>query len=103
VGKHVGQHDQSRATRTATRPDHSRPAATIPARGPSPTPAAAIPVRGPSPTPAEALQLQRTAGNRAASRALARWTKHPDPEKKGVIVPDVVAEQFERFNPPKNA
>lgn len=99
MGEHVGQRDEPGATRTAARtaprPDRSRPD--------HPRPAATIPARGPSPTPAEALQLQRTAGNRAATRALARWTKHPDPEKKGVIVPDVVAEQFERFNPPKNA
>jgi hypothetical protein len=34
---------------------------------------------------------------------LARWAKHPDPEKKGAMVPDSVAVEFERFNPPKNA
>ena len=58
--------------------------------------------RGAGPTPAEALFLQRTAGNRAASRKLARWTKHPDPDKKGVLLPDVVADEYLRFNPPKN-
>jgi hypothetical protein len=47
--------------------------------------------------------LQRAAGNRATARTLARWSKHPDPEKKGVMVPDQVAEEFVRFNPPKNA
>ena len=50
----------------------------------------------------QALTLQRLAGNRVTSRVLARWTKHPDQEKKGVMVPDVVADEFVRFNPPKN-
>lgn len=54
------------------------------------------------PTPAQALALQRQVGNRTATRTLARWTKHPDPEQKGVIVPDSVAEELLRFNPPKN-
>jgi hypothetical protein len=54
------------------------------------------------PSPAHALTLQRLAGNRATARTLARWAAHPDPEKKGVIVPDVVAAEFVRFNPPKN-
>lgn len=49
-----------------------------------------------------ALALQRSAGNRAAARTLARWAKHPDAEKKGVMVPDIVAAEFMRFNPPKN-
>jgi hypothetical protein len=53
-------------------------------------------------TPAEALFLQRAAGNRATARKLARWTKHPDPDKKGVLLPDVVAGEYLRFNPPKN-
>ena len=57
----------------------------------------------PAPAPAQALALQRLAGNRAAARVLARWLKHPDAEKKGVMVPDVVAAEFEHFNPPKNA
>jgi hypothetical protein len=51
---------------------------------------------------AKALALQRTAGNRAAGRVLSRWIKHPDPEQKGVMVPDSTAEEFTRFNPPKN-
>jgi len=50
----------------------------------------------------QAATLQRLAGNRATSRVLARWIKHPDQEKKGVMVPDVVADEFVRFNPPKN-
>jgi hypothetical protein len=47
--------------------------------------------------------LQRLAGNRATARVLGRWTAHPDPEKKGTIVPDVVAADFLRFNPPKSS
>jgi hypothetical protein len=61
------------------------------------------PVRSGSSSPqAQALALQRLAGNRATANQLARWAAHPDPEKKGVIVPDVVAADFLRFNPPKN-
>jgi hypothetical protein len=63
---------------------------------------AGAPARGTGPTPAEALFLQRSAGNRAATRKLARWAKHPDPDKKGVLLPDVVAAEYLRFNPPKN-
>jgi hypothetical protein len=55
------------------------------------------------PVVARALELQRQVGNRAASRVLARWTKHPDSEQKGVMVPDVVADEFVRLNPPTNA
>jgi hypothetical protein len=51
---------------------------------------------------AAAIALQRAVGNRAAARILARWTRHPDQEKKGVMVPDVVASEYDRFNPPKN-
>jgi hypothetical protein len=58
--------------------------------------------RTPAGPRARALALQRTAGNRAARRVLSRWTKHPDPEQKGVMVPDSTAEEFTRFNPPKN-
>jgi hypothetical protein len=58
---------------------------------------------GRAPTlPERALALQRLAGNRAAARILARWVKHPDPDKKGVMVPDVAAEDYARFNPPQN-
>jgi len=49
------------------------------------------------------LALQRLAGNRATGRLLARWTNHPDPEKKGVMVPDIVAADLTRFNPPTNS
>lgn len=52
--------------------------------------------------PDRVLTLQRLAGNRATVQALARWAAHPDPEKKGVMVPDVVAAEYVRFNPPKN-
>jgi hypothetical protein len=51
---------------------------------------------------ARARALQRAAGNRAAGRVLARWVKHPDPEQKGVMVPDSSAAEFARANPPKN-
>jgi hypothetical protein len=60
---------------------------------------AATPAAGPA---ARALALQRTAGNRATGRMLARWVKHPDEEKKGVMVPDGVASEFLRLNPPSN-
>jgi hypothetical protein len=58
--------------------------------------------RTPSGPQARALALQRAIGNRAAGRVLSRWIKHPDPEQKGVMVPDSTAEEFTRFNPPKN-
>jgi hypothetical protein len=61
-----------------------------------------VAARGARPTPADALFLQRAAGNRATTRTLARWAKHPDPDKKGVLLADVVAEEYLRFNPPKN-
>ena len=75
----------------ATKPAQAKPAA---------TPGASARHAGPS--PAQALSLQRMAGNRAAARTLARWTAHPDQDKKGVVLPDVVAQEFVRFNPPKN-
>jgi hypothetical protein len=58
--------------------------------------------RTPADPRARALALQRAAGNRVARRVLSRWTKHPDPEQKGVMVPDSAAEEYTRFNPPKN-
>ena len=63
------------------------------------------PARGRTPEPprvAGALALQRAVGNRAATRVLSRWAAHPDKDKKGVLVPDVVAEGYIHFNPPKN-
>ncbi len=62
--------------------------------------------RGAAPGPpsqAQALALQRRAGNRATAATLARWAAHPDPAKKGVMVPDSVAAEFVRFNPPQNS
>jgi hypothetical protein len=58
--------------------------------------------RAVGPIAAQALALQRSAGNRVARRVLSRWTKHPDKEKKGVMVPDSVAAEYDHFNPPKN-
>lgn len=77
-------------------------ARSAPEQRPSPVRPLGAPARGAAPTPAEALYLQRAAGNRAAARTLARWTNHPDPSKKGVLLPDVVADEYLRFNPPKN-
>jgi len=65
-------------------------------------PAPGASARRPGPSPAQALALQRLAGNRAAARTLARWTPHPDKDKKGVMLPDAVADEFWRYNPPKN-
>jgi hypothetical protein len=59
-------------------------------------------VAEPVPRVAGALALQRAVGNRAATRVLSRWAAHPDKDKKGVLVPDVVAEGYIHFNPPKN-
>jgi hypothetical protein len=73
-----------------------------PAQRPAPVRPPGAPARGAPATPAEALYLQRAAGNRATTRSLARWAKHPDPDKKGVLLPDVVAAEYLRFNPPKN-
>jgi hypothetical protein len=77
------------------RPDVPRRASVHVLLPSAPTPLAAL-------SPRQALSLQRAAGNRAASRILARWSPHPDSEKKGVFVPDVVAGELRRFNPPKN-
>jgi hypothetical protein len=68
----------------------------------APAPPRATPAPGPATVAARALALQRSAGNRAASRVLARWTKHPDAEQKGVMVPDSSAAEYTHFNPPKN-
>jgi hypothetical protein len=51
---------------------------------------------------ARALALQRSAGNKAAGRVLARWAAHPDKEQKGVMVADSSAAEYTHFNPPKN-
>jgi hypothetical protein len=56
----------------------------------------------PTTVAARALALQRSAGNKAAGRVLARWAVHPDKEQKGVMVPDSSAAEYTHFNPPKN-
>jgi hypothetical protein len=53
-----------------------------------------------SPTVAGAMALQRAVGNRAATQLLQRWAAHPDKDKKGVFMPDAMAAEFNRFNPP---
>ena len=52
------------------------------------------------PMVAGALALQRAVGNRAATQVLQRWAAHPDKDKKGVFMPDAMAAEFTRFNPP---
>ena len=49
---------------------------------------------------AGALALQRAVGNRAATQVLQRWAAHPDKDKKGVFMPDAMAAEFTRLNPP---
>jgi hypothetical protein len=73
------------------------PSAQAPARLPLPSPAGRA-----GPTPTQALDLQRSVGNRAAARQLARWAAHPDKDKKGQFLPDSAAADYNRFNPPKN-
>jgi hypothetical protein len=53
-----------------------------------------------SPRVEGAIALQRAAGNRAATQVLQRWAAHPDTDKKGVFMPDAMAAEFTRFNPP---
>lgn len=53
--------------------------------------------------PGRALAMQHGVGNRATAKLLARWTRHPDPEQKGVMVPDSSAAELARANPPQNA
>jgi hypothetical protein len=53
-----------------------------------------------SPAVAGAMALQRAVGNRAATQVLQRWAAHPDKDKKGVFMPDAIANEFNRFNPP---
>jgi hypothetical protein len=50
--------------------------------------------------PAAALALQRSIGNRATTQVLQRWAAHPDKDKKGVLMPDAMAGEYQRFNPP---
>jgi hypothetical protein len=86
----VGEHARSDAPDGLSR---ERPA-------PSAVPPRGAQVRSSGPTPTQALALQRTAGNRAATRVLSRWAAHPDKDKKGVLMPDPMAAEFLRFNPP---
>jgi hypothetical protein len=70
---------------------------------PDPTPAAGVRRDAPiarHPATAGALALQRAVGNRAAAQVLQRWAAHPDKDKKGVLMPDEMAAEFSRFNPP---
>lgn len=60
----------------------------------------ARPAGPPSPSPAGVLALQRAAGNRAAARVLARWSAHPDKDKKGQFMSDAMAASWNKFNPP---
>jgi hypothetical protein len=68
----------------------------------APEPPARAPAAKPTTMAARALALQRSAGNKAAGRMLARWAVHPDKEQKGVMVPDSSAADYVHFNPPKN-
>jgi hypothetical protein len=86
----MGEHARSDALDRSSR-EEPAPSA-LPSRG--------APVSFSAPTPAQALLLQRTAGNRAATRVLSRWAAHPDKDKKGVLMPDPMAAEFLRFNPP---
>jgi hypothetical protein len=70
---------------------------------PGTTPAASSRTQVPiarHPATAGAIALQRAVGNRAATQVLARWAAHPDKDKKGVLMPDEMAAEFSRFNPP---
>jgi hypothetical protein len=86
MGEHARSDDPGRSSR-----ERPAPSAGSPRSGP---------VRSSGPTPTQALVLQRTAGNRAATRVLSRWAAHPDKDKKGVLMPDPMAAEFLRFNPP---
>lgn len=84
----MGERTRSSAADTSA----SGRAAATPARGPAPQ-------AGP-PVVARAIALQRAAGNRAAARVLSRWAAHPDKEKKGVLMTDEMAGEYNRLNPP---
>jgi hypothetical protein len=70
--------------------------------GPAPQRAAPTPARSavPETVVARAIALQRAVGNRAATRVLSRWAAHPDKDKKGVLMTDGMAADYNRFNPP---
>jgi hypothetical protein len=71
----------------------------------APQRAAAAPARtsagaATGPLVSRAIALQRAVGNRAATRVLSRWAAHPDKDKKGVLMTDGMAGEYNRFNPP---
>lgn len=78
----------------------AKPAPDVRAARPAPASSPGAPVRSAGPTPAQAIALQRTAGNRAATRTLSRWAAHPDKDKKGVLMTDAAAGDYQHFNPP---
>jgi hypothetical protein len=82
------------------RPTPAKPAPTATPARPAPGGSPAAPVRSAGPTPAQAIAMQRTVGNRAAARTLSRWAAHPDKDKKGVLMTDAAAGDYQRFNPP---
>ncbi len=75
--------------RTRTEPQAATPA----------SPRSDVPVAR-HPAVSGAIALQRAVGNRAATQVLQRWAAHPDKDKKGVLMPDEMAAEFNRFNPP---
>jgi hypothetical protein len=71
------------------------------AQGPKPAEGARVDAPVPRhPAAARAIALQRAVGNRAATKVLQRWAAHPDKDKKGVLMPDEMAAEYTRFNPP---
>jgi hypothetical protein len=71
------------------RPPSAKPAPDT--RAASPPAASPAPVRWAGPTPAQAMALQRT---------VSRWAAHPDKDKKGALMTDAAAGDYQRFNPP---
>jgi hypothetical protein len=82
------------------RPTSAKPAPDARAARPAPPRLPGAPMRSAGATPAQAIALQRMAGNRAATRTLSRWAAHPDKDKKGVLMTDAAAGDYQRFNPP---
>ena len=68
------------------------------------------PARRPPSRPRAPPRVRRPRRSRCSARpataprgaSSSRWAKHPDPEQKGVMVPDSSAGEYTRFNPPKN-
>ncbi len=89
----MSQADRSdgQARTTANRPERERASSPPAARDWSNGPASA-----------RALALQRTVGNRAAARILARWSRHPDEKEKGKLLSDDAAADYLHFNLPLN-